>query len=164
MTLPFECVDLKRLRILQLPQKGVHTKNSKAAITSLLNIPDLLAVVSEWDNQVRPLLPVGAFWYAHLKTNGEISQEKPKGSRAYQKRNFARALKALCDRAGVRYVSPHKLRHGHAVYALKLCRTVAELKAVSQNLMHSSLAITDGIYGNLPEDDISQIYSTLLPV
>ncbi len=36
---------------------------------------------------------------------------------------------------------------------------MAELKAVSQNLMHSNVGITDGIYGNLPEDDLAAILS-----
>jgi integrase len=49
--------------------------------------------------------------------------------------------------AGVKYKSPHKLRHGHAVYALKL-------KAISQNLMHSTIGIMDGIIGVLVGDDV----------
>lgn len=50
--------------------------------------------------------------------------------------------------------SPHKFRHGHAVYALKMARDVSGLKAVSQNLMHENLAITDGIYGVLSSGDV----------
>lgn len=41
--------------------------------------------------------------------------------------------------------SPHKFRHGHAVYALKMAKYVSTLKAVSQNLMHADLSITDGV-------------------
>jgi len=55
---------------------------------------------------------------------------------------------------GLSYHSPHKFRHGHAVYALKKAKDVQTLKAVSQNLMHSKLAITDGVYGILSEVDI----------
>ena len=66
----------------------------------------------------------------------------------------AKGLKELCQVAGVPHSSPHKLRHGHAVYALKRARTVADLKAVSQNLMHASLTITDQIYGVLTGDDV----------
>jgi hypothetical protein len=44
------------------------------------------------------------------------------------------------EKAGLPYHSPHKFRHGHAVYALK---------AVNQNLMHDNLSITDGVYGVL---------------
>ncbi len=54
------------------------------------------------------------------------------------------------------YHSPHKFRHGHGVYALKLAKDVAALKAVSQNLMHASLSITDGVYGMLSTTDIKE--------
>jgi len=52
------------------------------------------------------------------------------------------------------YHSPHKFRHGHAVYASKIAQNPSELKAVSQNLMHSSLGITDGIYNILSDSDL----------
>ncbi|MBE3086017.1 MAG: hypothetical protein IMZ64_07355 [Bacteroidetes bacterium] len=63
-------------------------------------------------------------------------------------------LRVLCNLAGVEYKSAYKFRHGHAVYALKHCRTMAEFKSVSQNLMHANMGITDGIYGKLVEDDV----------
>ena len=68
----------------------------------------------------------------------------------------AKGLQKLCERAGVTYHSPHKLRHGHTVYALKRAHDIADLKAISQNLMHSSLTITDSVYGVLSSDDISE--------
>jgi hypothetical protein len=46
------------------------------------------------------------------------------------------------------------LRHGHAVYALKRARAIAEFKAVSQNLMRSDLTITNGVHGVLGNDDM----------
>jgi hypothetical protein len=35
-----------------------------------------------------------------------------------------------------------------------LAKDIAALKAVSQNLMHSNLSITDGVYGILSEMDV----------
>jgi site-specific recombinase XerC len=61
----------------------------------------------------------------------------------------------------VAYHSPHKLRHGHAVYAIKQARTIPELKAISQNLMHSSLTITDGVYGVLSGLDVANTIAGL---
>ncbi len=52
------------------------------------------------------------------------------------------------------YHSPHKFRHDHAVYALKKAKHVPALKAVSQNLMHSNLSITDRVYGVLSANDV----------
>ena len=57
-------------------------------------------------------------------------------------------------KVGLLYHYPHKFRHGHAVYALKNSKDVSALKAVSQNLMHENLTITDGTYGVLSENDV----------
>jgi hypothetical protein len=54
------------------------------------------------------------------------------------------------------YHSPHKFRHGNAVYSIKLAKDIAALKAVSQNLMHSNLSITDGVYGILSQTDLRE--------
>ena len=39
-------------------------------------------------------------------------------------------------------------------------RTVGDLEAVSQNLMHSSLVLTDGIYGELAQDESAERIAT----
>ena len=62
---------------------------------------------------------------------------------------YENGLRKVC----LPYHSPHKFRHGHAVYALKNSKDISALKAVSQNLMHSNLSITDGVYGMLSEVD-----------
>ena len=162
VTLPLDCVDLDRLTVMQLPARGVHTKNSKAAKTYLLNIPELLQVVRDWDAEIRPVLPADAYWYAHLDHFGELTTERPKSKdRLMIRSDFREKLAQLCALAGVPYRSPHKLRHGFAVYALKRTQTMAQMKAVSQNLMHSNMGITDGIYGRLVDDDVRSIITGL---
>ena len=154
-SIPIKCVDLKSLRVSQLPEKGVLTKNRKAAITTLLRIPELLQVVQEYDDFIRGELSENATWYINLTKSGELSNEIPTISAMSCRRStFRDELFDLCKRAGVKYKSPHKLRHGHAVYVLKLTQNMAQLKAVSQNMMHSNIGITDGIYGVLVEDDV----------
>jgi len=161
LTLPLECVDVAGLRVMQLPAKGVRTKNSKAAITYLYNIPELLAVISEWDAFLRKRLPPECYWYAHLDPWGELTAERPSGDRMSLRKNFREDLAELCQRVGIRYRSPHKFRHGNAVYGLKKARTPAQMKAISQNLMHSNTGITDGIYGRLVNDDVRDIITGL---
>ena len=68
-------------------------------------------------------------------------------------------VKELCQLAGVEFKSPHKIRHGHGVYGIRKARDMAQLKALSQNMMHANVGITDGIYGNLPEDEVASILS-----
>ena len=65
-----------------------------------------------------------------------------------------RDLRLWLDRVGLPYHSPHKFRHGHAVYALKQAKDIPALKAISQNLMHSNLSVTDGVYGILSDNDV----------
>jgi len=53
-------------------------------------------------------------------------------------------------------MSPHKFRNGHAVYGLKAARDVSDLKAVSMNLMHSTIGITDQIYAVPTDRDMQE--------
>jgi len=163
VTLPIDCVDVDQLMVMQLPEKGVKTKNSKAAITYLLNIPDLLQIVKEWDAEIRDVLPGSAFWYARLTTDGMFSMEPSQAIRREVSSGgrLRYELVEMCRRAGLTYRSPHKLRHGHAVYGLKRAKNMAQMKAVSQNLMHSNMGITDGIYGRLVDDDVRNIITGL---
>lgn len=160
-SLSLACVDLPNRRILQLPEMGVHTKNSKAAITYLLNIPELLQVVRDWDAELRAVLPDTAYWYAQLSPWGQLTTQARRSARGNVKGEFGDELLDLCNRAGVPYLSAHKFRHGHAVYAMKRAKTMAELKAISQNLMHSNIGITDGIYSKLVNDDVKDFITGL---
>ena len=86
------------------------------------------------------------------------------GVRAVKKRKaetggMADGLRDLCELAGIPYLSPHKLRHGHAVYVMRRVKDLKQLKSLSQNLMHSSVMITDRIYtGILLYNIINNIY------
>ena len=69
---------------------------------------------------------------------------------------LAKRLHHLFEAAGVPYQSPHKFRHGHAVYALQHAKTMADYKAVSMNLMHEDIRVTDGIYAPLAGNEVQQ--------
>lgn len=158
-SMPISCVDLAARQVSQLPEAGVRTKNRKAAITYLLEISDLLDVCSAWDRRVRAL-PVNALWYSTLTTDGMDIIPTVK---AFEGRNnvIERDVRLICERAGVHYLSPHHLRHGHVVHALKQAHNMAELKAISQNVMHSSVTITDQVYGKLTSNNIRDIIGGL---
>lgn len=159
-SLPIRCVDLWNRQIQQLPEAGVRTKNRKAAITYLLQLPELLDVVTRWDRRVRSQLPPTALWYATLTSDGsEITNTERAVHRRYDV--VERDVKLICQLAGVSYLSPHKLRHGHVVHALKQAHNMSQLKAISQNIMHASVVTTDGIYGDLVNNDIMDIISNL---
>lgn len=159
-SLPIHCVDLANRAISQLPEFGVRTKNHKAAITYLLPIPELLAVVERWNQRVC-LLPSDSLWYATLdKLGGEILTAT---TVAFNGRNdvIRRDILHLCETYQLPYLSPHKLRHGHVVYALKKATTMSQLKGISQNVMHSSVVITDQVYGRLVGEDVKHVIEGL---
>jgi site-specific recombinase XerC len=160
VSLPIHCVDMGTGRVWQVPDEGVRTKNHKAAITSLLIIPVLFDVVKAWDAKVRSALPDDAMWYSSVSQDNEQFVYK-NTSAAGRRTILARGMRRICVSAGVEYKSPHKLRHGHAVYGIKAVKDLKGLKAVSQNLMHSSVSITDGLYGNLVEDDVHELIHSL---
>jgi integrase len=155
-SIPISCVDLPNRTIYQLPERGVRTKNHKAAITYLLDLPDLFEVVQAWDRRVRGFAPT-SLWYSPIALN-DLGLKETSVAILGRASVIGEDLRPLCERAGVEYRTPHKLRHGHAVYALKQAQTIADLKAISQNMMHESVTITDQVYGKFTHDDVkSQI-------
>ena len=161
VSLPLSAIDLDNLSIKQWPKMGVRTKFKKRATTYLLNIPDLLEIVRDWDKEVRETIGIEGLWFAQISP--DTGRLIPGATLAGEHRSSiaTRDLKQWLQKVGLPYHSPHKFRHGHAVYALKMAKDIAALKAVSQNLMHSNLSITDGVYGMLSDTDIQKQISSL---
>ncbi len=155
-TLTLECVNIAERTVKQFPTMGVHTKNSKAAITHLLEIPDLLEVVAEWDSFVRARLPATAPWYPVIDISLGEQQLTADAPGRFRANGLGKSMRALFKCAGLPPLSPHKFRHGHAVYGLKAAKDISDLKAVSMNLMHGSIGITDSIYAVLSDKDVQE--------
>lgn len=156
VTLPISALDLDNLSVRQWPDLGVHTKNTKKATTFLLNIPELLESVRRWDMIVRPALPPSTPWYApisHCWGEQSLSNEEPGKCRL---NGLEKRLKLLFNLAKLEFKSPHKFRHGHAVYGLLHAKTMADYKAVSMNLMHDSIEITDSTYAPMLSSDVQE--------
>lgn len=158
-SIPLQCVDLPNRRLLQIPSMGIRTKNGKAAITYLLDIADLFAVVQAWQQKVQHMAPT-SLWYANLSRDGTRILE---ASHAFENRAkaIAQDIRLICDLAGVEYKSPHKLRHGHIVHARSLARNMEEVKAISQNVMHANSIITDQVYSALKTNQVQNVILNL---
>ncbi len=160
VSMPVAALNLQERKVKQFPELGVHTKNGKAEITSMLRIPELMEVVEAWDQTVREAgaalwYPRIDRWHRFLEADGaDLNWES-------RTKTLNCGIRILCKKADVPYLSSHKLRHGHTVYAMKRVKDMKQLKTLSQNLMHSSVAITDGIYGRLVSDDIASLYDNL---
>ncbi|MBN1955451.1 MAG: hypothetical protein JW900_10425 [Anaerolineae bacterium] len=75
----------------------------------------------------------------------------------------ARDIRKLCKRADIPYRSPHQLRHTHIAYAITCAKDMADMKAISQNVMHESLMTTESTYGGLPTDAVAARIAALTP-
>jgi integrase len=155
-TLPIRAVDVQKREVRQWRSLGVKTKGRKSATTYLLAIPELLTVIEEWDAFVRTQLPPEAMWYpptVHSWGQQTLSANPPGKNRGQA---VTKRMRKLFARAGLEYKSPHKFRHGHAVYGLLHAHDMADYKAVSTNLMHRNLNVTDEIYAPLAQDEVRQ--------
>ncbi|MFQ5922649.1 MAG: tyrosine-type recombinase/integrase [Anaerolineales bacterium] len=153
---PVSAIDLSTRTIQQWPSLGVRTKMGKSATTYLINIPELLERVESWDRTVRSQLPATAMWYAPTISRwGEqvLSADAPGKNRVTA---LAKRMRKLFAIAGLPYKSPHKFRHGYAVFALQHAQTMADYKAVSMNLMHADIRVTDGIYAALAGQEVQR--------
>jgi integrase len=63
-------------------------------------------------------------------------------------------LRLLFARAGLPYRSAHKFRHGHAVYGLLRAQTMADNKALSENMMHADIRTTDDTVAMLSSEEV----------
>jgi integrase len=166
VSLPCKAIDFSRMRIIQSPEIGVNTKNSKAAITFLLPIQELMKPILRWDKIVRPVSGDNGYWFASIAFNGRSTEytfakwQEVLGNEKDRENLFRKSLHDVCESAGVAYKSPHKIRHGFGVYGVKNAKDMGQMKAISQNMMHANMGITDGLYGKLAEEDLGDIMSS----
>jgi integrase len=145
-TLTIQAVDLERNEIRQWAELGVKTKFGKAMTSHLLQLPELLTPVRSWDALVRASLPPTAPWCATVEwIHGQhVLTSDPPGKN--RRTSLLKRMRLLCQRAGVPYLSPHKCRHGHAVYARQHAKDMTDLMAISRNLGHSHTGVTEAMY------------------
>jgi len=161
VSMPIQAVNISKRIVNQFPSLGVRTKNKKHATTYLLNIPELLKVVQQWDDEIRSLLPSNGFWFAPFSfQTGEIDPEilyvgEHRANLA--RRNFQTWLTSQ----SLPYHSPHKFKHGHVHYGLLRSKNIADYKAVSLNALHSSMKVTDEFYSVLQGDEIQKRIESL---
>ncbi len=156
VTMPIKCFNFQTRIVKQFPKLGVRTKNRKSKETHLLEIPELLEEVRSWDCFVRDHLPETAPWYPVIDISLGQQVLTANAPGRFRAKSLSDNLKALFERADLEPMSPHKFRHGHAVYAMKQAKSIADLKALSQNMMHESIGTTEIIYGKSPDKEMHE--------
>lgn len=154
VSLPIKAVDLSKRVVRQYPSLGVRTKNGKYGTTTLLDIPDLLRVVGGWDSKVHAVLGDAGYWFAPLSPDtGEFALDRSTVGK-HRETLARRNLEDWLAKVGLPYRMPHAFRHGHIHYGLEHAETMADFKAVSLNVMHSNIQITDAVYSRLSAEEI----------
>lgn len=156
VSLPVNAVvlNVERPHVLEYPELGVQTKNRKRARTYLYHIPELLQVVRKWDSFVRVNCDQSSPWYMPMSQHWGIQSldkaQVPGGDRGVA---LNHRLRILWNILSLPHKSPHKFRHGSALYGLRRCKVMEDYHLVSRNLMHHDLTITDQIYINFEDSD-----------
>ena len=145
----------------QWPYLGVHTKNNQGANTFLHVVPELLAVVRAWDTFVRQKYPPTSPWYAPISSTWGVQSLSTDEVGYHRRTALNKRLTRLFKLAGLPNKSPHKFRHGHAIYGLERCQTMGEYHALSRNLMHESITTTDQIYTFMEEKERGKLLAGL---
>ena len=114
----------------------------------------MLKVVQEWDDEIRAILPLNGLWFAPLSPETGSIDPSVVSMGDHRSTLARRSIKVFIGSKGLPYHSPHKFRHGHIQYGLAHSESIAEYKAVSMNVMHSSMEITDQFYSNLNDGEI----------
>ena len=160
---PILSLQLQKLSFNQDPQLGVRTKNSVSQTTFLLNIPELLEKIQIWDRIVRTQLPETTPWFTVIDARWGVEQLTTRPASRTRAQDLLKAVRRLFKLAGMedKYKSPHKFRSGHAMYGLTDCKNMEEYHALSRNLMHANLAVTDQYYSVLEHGQRQAIITTL---
>lgn len=158
VTMPLRAVDISENEIRQWVELGVKPKNQKSITSYLLQaLPELLEVVADWDQLMRSKFDLDALWFSPLSACGTelvyASSLEYVGSQSRYQALY-RGVKELCVLAGIEHKTPHKLRHGHAVYGLEHAGDIDNMDAVSKNMGHADLQTTLKIYTKRAREDI----------
>jgi integrase len=163
LSLPLKALDIEKSLVRQWRDLGVKTKNGKAVTAHFLPISELRYIVGEWDNYICGNSSSDSPWYPPIQNNWGAQElsDNPPGESRNQRLN--KRLRILFEKAQLPYKSAHKFRRGFTVYGIKRAKDIASYKAVSLNLGHSSINITEKYYATLSEVDVKSRIDSLTP-
>ncbi len=149
-------IDRISLELKQSPLDGVKTKLTKEIHTFCFRFhPRLVYYIKDWIDtlyklgysQSDPLFPKSKL---KLDANGNFAERteiEPDFMKSSSTLN--NMLKRRAEQCGVRYYSSHCLKHSCAYHALRCVEDAHQLKAVSQQFGHKTIALVLTTYGNL---------------
>lgn len=106
-------------------------------------------------------MPLEGFWFAPLSPDtGEIDLICFTIGE-HRETLVRKNLRAWMDKVGLPYHSPHKFRPGHVHYAMARAKTIEDYKAISLNVMHANMEITDQFYSVLNDNQVNERISSI---
>ena len=170
LSLPIKDVFLDERFIVQDPSNGTYTKLNKSGETILLDCPEIMKVVKQWDDIVRANCPPDSTWFARLDAKHQFNPKviqhlDRRDPKTYQEarsnyKNFTRIMKALCIRAGIKYLSPHKGRYGNIHKWMETIETMEERQALANNSLHT-LAVLENTYARMSGTEAKSVMRKL---
>lgn len=115
----------------------------------------------DWKNFIREYLPENVYWFAYISPETGFLDPDNKKAGKHRDHRARKDFEQWVSRVGLPYYSPHKFRHGFGVYALKIAIGLGDFKAISKNMMHVNLSITDGIYGMFSQEEVKNRITNL---
>lgn len=168
-TLPLGCFDLNKLEILQYPDRGVVTKNSKKFVSRLFEFDTrLLNTVKDWVDYLiqnrhfsasNPLFPRTRV--IRDESTSEFSSSAVEPVFWKSAGPIRSILKTRSECAELPYYKPHAFRHAASQLALRQCASPEEFRAVSQNLGHENVGTTLTNYAKLTPERIQLVLGSI---
>jgi integrase len=126
-----------------------------------LPIPELYKVVLDWFNLAEAKTNGRGYFFSILDNRGGniIFSKANAGNHRNHKLN--KRLRLLAHQLGHTYMSAHKFRRGHTFWGLEQSKDMKQYKAISLNLGHQDIRITDQYYSAFSNDDTAEILASL---
>jgi integrase/recombinase XerD len=154
--------------VVRQEAREVRTKFSKTFPTYFLPVgDDIRAIFEDWMKHLRCALLWGPDDPLFPKTRVAHGANRHFGAGGLERAGwrdsapiraiFRKAFKA----AGLPYLNPHSFRHAVAKHGQMICRSLEDLKAISQNLGHSSIKTTLTHYCEIPAERQGELIRNL---
>ncbi len=157
-SLPLHALDLKALKVDQDPKYGIRTKNAKSAVTILIDLPELLKPIRSWCQFLQEHVSPHAMVFNVFNDLVVPIRPTNRGPGRGRVKHVNDGYQKICAALDLPYRSSHAFRHGHIVFCLSKCKTPAEFLALSQNVMHADVKMTEH-YGAQDFSGIQSAYA-----
>lgn len=148
LALQVNCFDYEKNRIIIKQQ--IKLDNGKTSLSSTLKSEQSYRTIA-LSKEISDLLNEYITTLGLKKDDYIFHSFKPRTP--ISKSTFRRSLYYYCDKANVRKLNPHAIRHTMACKLARVCKTGAELEIAAKRLGHTPSVFLD-VYANHQDDEL----------